>query len=235
MEGLLEFAKGPLFRFTFGIMALGLIRIFFLQVYNGFEAKGKAKEKKLPMKYVRKHTFGNLFLYRSIRTRPVYSLVSILFHAGLLLTPLFLFDHLLLFDNAIGFAWLGLSLPKGAADFLTILTIITAVLLIIFRISGPTSRTLSRKQDYLWPLILIVPFITGYVCANSAVSPGAYNSFMLVHILSAEIIFLLLPFTKIAHCVLMPISQWVTARAWKFPPEAGEEVIVTLGKEGEKI
>jgi nitrate reductase gamma subunit len=58
---------------------------------------------------------------------------------------------------------------------------------------------------------------------------------MLVHMLGAELIFLLLPFTKLAHAVLMPFGQWITARAWKFSPEAGEEIRVTLGKEGEKV
>jgi len=35
--------------------------------------------------------------------------------------------------------------------------------------------------------------------------------------------------TKIAHCVLMPLSQVVTAVAWKFPAGAGAQVAATLG------
>ncbi len=235
MEGLLEFVEGPLFRFTFAVMILGLIRVFVLSLINGFEAKKKAKEKKIPMHYVNKLTFGNLFLWRSIRTRPIFAIVSILFHIGLILTPLLLYDHILLFDNSAGISWFFLALPKTAADYLTLLAIVTGIILVIMRTSSQVSRTISRKQDFLWPLILIVPFVTGYVCSNFVTSPQAYDAFILVHMLSGEFIFVLLPFTKIAHCVLMPISQWITARSWKFPPEAGEQVAVTLGKEGEKL
>ena len=39
----------------------------------------------------------------------------------------------------------------------------------------------------------------------------------------------MIPFTKLAHCVLAPLSQAVTAVAWKFPPGAGDRVAATLG------
>ena len=52
---------------------------------------------------------------------------------------------------------------------------------------------------------------------------------MLLHVYSADLIMLMIPFTKIAHCVLAPLSQTVTAVAWKFVPGAGERVAATLG------
>jgi len=52
---------------------------------------------------------------------------------------------------------------------------------------------------------------------------------MLFHVYSADLVFLLIPFTKIAHCVLAPLSQVVTAVAWKFPAGAGDRVVATLG------
>ena len=44
----------------------------------------------------------------------------------------------------------------------------------------------------------------------------------------ANIIMALIPFTKIAHCILMPMSQAVIAVGWKFPAGAGTRVIETL-------
>jgi hypothetical protein len=58
---------------------------------------------------------------------------------------------------------------------------------------------------------------------------------MLLHVLSAELIFVLLPFTKIAHCVIMPLSQFVITLAWKFPANTDEDVVVTLNKKGEPV
>ena len=40
---------------------------------------------------------------------------------------------------------------------------------------------------------------------------------------------LLMPFSKVAHCILMPFSQYVTGLAWKFPVGAGDRVAETLG------
>jgi nitrate reductase gamma subunit len=180
-------------------------------------------------------TIGTVLPFRAFRTKPVYAVVSILFHIGLLLTPLLLFDHALLFQNSIGISWLGITLPKHTADLLSVLTVITAFLLLILRISHKTTRAISRKQDYLWLILLMIPFITGLICANAAVSPDTYKTFIIIHMLSGNIIFILLPFTKIAHCVLLPLSQWVTARAWKFVPRAGENVEKILGKEGRKL
>lgn len=235
MENLLEFAKGPLFRFSFAIMILGLLRIFILAIINGFQAKSRAKDKAIPKKYVRSMTLGYLFPIRAFRVKPFYALISIIFHIGLILTPLFLFDHALLFDNSIGISWLSLTFSKQIADILTIITIISGLLLLILRINNKQSRFISRKQDFLWPIILIIPSFSGLICAQLVVNPDTYNFFMLIHIISGCLIFLLMPFSKIAHCIIIPLSQWITARVWKFPPEAGEEVLINLGKEGEKI
>jgi len=128
-----------------------------------------------------------------------------------------------------------ISISKQIADILTITTIIAAILLLIMRTSNEASRFLSRKQDFLWLILLMFPFATGLICAQVTVNPSTYDFFMLIHILSGCAIFILIPFTKIAHCVLLPLGQWITARAWKFPPEAGEEVEISLGKQGEKL
>lgn len=235
MESFIEFAKGPLFRLSIAIAGLGLIRLFVLAIINGFEAKSKAKDKAYPHQYVRKLTWGFIFPIRAFRVKPIYSLISIIFHIGLLVTPLFLLDHILLVDNSIGISWAGIALGKSWADNLTIMTIITGLILLLFRISDKASRNISRTSDFMWPVLLVIPFFTGMIISQMEVSPSTYNTFFLLHVLSGDLILLLLPFTKIAHCVLMPVSQWVTARSWKFVPDGPEEVTIAIGKEGEEL
>ena len=84
-------------------------------------------------------------------------------------------------------------------------------------------------------MTLLVPFATGYVCATMSVSAAAYQVLMLVHIVAGNIILILLPFTKIAHCVLMPFSQLVSNLAWKFPAETDDAVCTTLDKKGAPV
>ncbi len=234
MEALLEFAKGPLFRLTFAIMILGLARIFILTIWEGIETYRRAGDKNMPWNLIFSRTFEWIVPVRRIfNNRPVYSLCSIFFHVGLLLVPLFLFAHVQLWKTGLGISWI--TLPKGVADVLTVTTIVFAIALLVGRISTKASNFISRKQDYLWPLLLIIPFTTGFVCANLSISPAGFQFFMLVHILSGELIFVLIPFTKIAHCVLMPLSQCICNFCWRFPPDTDEAVSITLNKKGEPV
>ena len=234
MEFWLDFARGPLFRLCFGVMLLGLARVLFLDLLGAYNAYKKAGDKSMPWKLMLSRGFEWIFPIKRIgRSRPVYSIISILFHIGLLIVPIFLFAHVQLWEASLGISWI--TLPFTWAYWLTIGTIVFAILLFFGRIINKSSSFISRKQDYLWPLLLLIPFISGFVCTHLIVSPSAYTFFMLTHVLSADFIFILIPFTKIAHCVLMPLSQVVCTLAWKFPPDTDEAVCKTLNKKGARV
>jgi nitrate reductase gamma subunit len=234
MQGLLDFARGPLFRFSLAVMLLGLLRIVTLDLVAAVGAYRRAGDKTLPWGFIARRTLRWLFpANRLLRRRPVYSVLSVLFHVGLLLVPVFLFAHVNLWRGALGFGWP--ALPKPWADWLTIGTLVCGLGLLIGRISSRESRFLSRMQDFLWPPLLLIPFATGYACANLDVGPAVYQTVMLIHVLAAELIFILVPFTKIAHCVLAPLSQFISSLAWKFPADTDEDVSKTLHKEGAPV
>jgi nitrate reductase gamma subunit len=224
----IEFGRGPLFRLCFALMVLGLLRILALTSMGIVEAYRRNPDKIVPWKEIRNKTLAWLVpIGRLWRQRPLYSVCSFVFHAGMIVTPLFLAAHVLLWKNSVGFGWL--ALPQGLANWLTLLVIVTALGLFFGRLLDSRSRPVSRFQDYLWPLLIATPFVTGYIASNAVVSPRTYQQLMLVHIYCGDAIMLVIPFTKIAHCVLMPLSQLVTSVAWKFPAEAGDRVVETLG------
>ena len=234
MEFWLDTAKGTLFRLCFAIMILGLIRIFLLDIWGAYKAYRKAADKTMPWKLIISRGMEWIFpVKRVAHNRPFYSVFSILFHLGLLIVPIFLFAHVQLWRESLGFGWFTLSYQW--AYWLTLSTIFFSVTLFIGRLLSKSSSFISRKQDYLWPLLLMIPFVTGFVCAHLSVSPQSYQSFMLMHVLSADLIFILIPFTKIAHCVLMPLSQIVCTIAWKFPPDTDDAITTTLNKKGVPI
>jgi len=234
LEEILSLLKGPLFRLTFALMILGLLRIFILDTWGAIEAYRKAGDKTIPWGAAVKKTIGWMIpVNRVAKNRPIYSLFSVIFHIGLIIVPIFLYAHVQLWKNGLGFGWI--TLGKSLADLLTITTIICALALFIGRIGSSSSRFISRKQDYIWPLLLILPFITGFSCANLNLAPSTYNLLMLFHILSAELILVLMPFTKIAHCVIMPLSQFIIAIAWRFPPDTDDKVCTTLNKKGAPV
>ncbi len=234
MEQLLEFSRGPLFRLSFAIMILGLARIIILDIWSAREAFKRAGDQAMPWGLIIRRSLEWFFpVKRVFNNRPVYSLVSILFHIGLIITPIFLFAHMNLVENSIGLSWP--TIPYGWAYALTGGTIIFGLMLFFGRVFSKSSSHVSRVQDYFWPLILLVPFVTGFLCAHGNVGPGAYQFFMLVHVLAGNLIFILIPFTKIAHCVLMPFSQLVCTLGWKFPPETDDKIATTLNKKGAPV
>jgi nitrate reductase gamma subunit len=228
VEAWIEFGRGPLFRLAFSLMILGLLRVLLLTITGIGEAYHRSPDRIVPWKEIARQTLGWLApLGRLWKKRPVYSVTSVLFHVGLLLVPLFLAAHVLLWRRSVGFAWP--AMPQPLADYLTLLTIAAGLGLFFGRLLYRSARALSRMQDYMWPLLLAIPFATGYVCAHAAIGPKTYQTTMLVHVYSADLILVMIPFTKIAHCVLAPLSQLVTAVSWKFLPGAGDRIAATLG------
>jgi nitrate reductase gamma subunit len=228
VEFWIQFGRGPLFAVAFSLMVLGVARILVLTMVGVIEAYRRSWDRIVNWKEVGRQTVRWLVpVGRLWRSRPVYSTLSLLFHVGLLVVPLFAGAHVLLWRRWVGFAWKAMT--QSAADVLTIVTLVAGAGLLLGRAASAAARSISRPQEYLWPLLLLVPFATGFACSHAAFSPKAYQSFMLLHVYTADLILALIPFTKIAHCVLTPLSQIVTAVAWKFPPGAGDRVAATLG------
>jgi nitrate reductase gamma subunit len=217
---MLEFARGPLFRFTFALMVLGLARLVLLTVYGIVRTYVSAGDRRLLWPIIRQRTLWALFPFSRLhRARPAYSILSFAFHLGLIIVPIFLFAHVFLWKRGIGVSWP--VLPPLLADVLTVLTIAAGLALFAARVGSRLSRTLSRAPDYTWPLLLTLVFATGFLASHPAWCPVDYRVTLLVHVLGAELVFVLIPFSKIAHCVLIPFSQLVSDLAWHFPPTAG--------------
>jgi nitrate reductase gamma subunit len=231
VEAWIEFGRGPVFRLAFCLMVLGLLRVVVLTTIGIVEAYRRNSDRIVPWKTIVRQTLGWFVpVARLWTSRPLYSVTSFLFHVGLLAVPLFLAAHVLLWRRAVGVAWPGL--PQRAADYLTLLTIAAGLGLFFGRVFHRSARALSRLQDYVWPLLLVIPFATGYLCTHAALGPQVYLGMMLAHVYAANLIMVMVPFTKISHCVLAPLSQAVTAVAWKFVPGAGDRVAATLGYAG---
>jgi len=227
MESLLEFAKGPMFVFTFLFMVFGLIRQVFLQIaqlkdvfkslsYNDFSF---IKNLKLFIEWIL--PVGHMY-----RNKPVMSIGSFLFHIGLLIVPFFLLGHIDLWDRGIGVKWPGI--PMQLADVLTISTIICAALLFMYRIADKSARALSSGMDYFLLIMISIPFMTGYMAVHPAFNPMSYNVVMLIHILSSETVFIMLPYSKLVHAVLFPFDRISSDIFWKMPVGAGDRVAEEL-------
>jgi nitrate reductase gamma subunit len=233
MDAWLDFARGPFFRFTFAVMVLGLGRHVIVALASMYRAYRLTAHQDVAWGRTAVQTVDWLIPLRHLRQRGFYTVVSILFHVGVIVTPLFLFGHIRLIESNLGLWWP--ALPTGVADGLALMTLAALATLVIARLVGRASRSLSRLQDYAVPLLLAVPFATGYLIANPGLNPLPHNPTLLAHMLSAGICFLIIPFTKLAHMALQPLTRLPADLAWRFPDHYPEAVARQIGTEGQPI
>lgn len=234
MDTLIEFGRGPLFRFAVALAVLGIVRHVVLSLWGVRQVLARAGDKRLDLGAVVQRTFVNLNPVRWFRgNRGLYSVVSTLFHVGLILVPVFLTGHIRLWRRGIGASWP--ALPASFADALTLLTLVTAALLVVGRAGYAGSRGISRLQDWLLPILIALEFLSGYLVSHPVSNPFDLRLVTFVHVGVGDLLLVVTPFTKIAHCALLPFSQLVGEVAWRFVPGAGHEVVKTLGKEGQPI
>lgn len=133
----------------------------------------------------------------SMRQQPVFTSVVFIFHLTLLAVPLFLSAHNMLWDESWGIRlW---SLPDTFADVMTVIFLVSFVFLVIRRIVRREVRILSEPWDYILLGLTALPFLTGFLAYHQL---GPYKWWMILHILSGELLLILIPFTKLNHMVL---------------------------------
>ena len=170
---------------------------------------------------------------RVLATRPLYSLISIVFHIAIIITPIFLAAHVRLWERGVGLHWW--TLPGGWADALTWTAMAGAMALLVMRLATLTSRRLTRFQDVSLLLLIALVALTGYLASHPEGVPITYQTLMLLHVMGGNLLMVSIPVTKLAHAVLLPTTQVASEVAWHFPPEYGEEVVLALGRDGEPI
>lgn len=232
----IEWARGPIFRASLAIMLIGLLRLLLLNLYSIVllvrEARKNGRE--VPFQAIVRVTFEWLFPIRKVREqRFFFSIVSIMFHTTIIVTPIFLGTHIVLWQRGLGISWP--ALPVLVADIFTIVAIITGLILFFDRIYIAASRGLSRFQDYFIPLLIIVPFLSGFFIMHPTINVFGYNSMLFIHIMSANLLFVIIPFSKISHVALFPLSQLISELGWFLEPSSGAKVARALGKENEAV
>jgi nitrate reductase gamma subunit len=233
MEAWLAWARGPMFWAALTFMVLGLVRRVAITVCEIARAWRRAGDKELPIRRLLVTTLKWLVPVDRMGNRPVYSLTTLVFHVSILLVPLFLAGHVALWEPTLSIGWP--ALPNWLATSFTLAAILTALALVIQRLVSPDARVLSRFQDYALPLVVAVPFASGFLVMHPALNPFAYAATLLTHVISANFVLILVPVTKLSHAVLLPATQLVSELAWHFPPDAGSNVAAALGKESEPI
>jgi nitrate reductase gamma subunit len=143
---------------------------------------------------------------RNMRLRPAFTILSFAFHVCLLLTPLFVMGHAVLWKHAWGVRWW--SLPQPVADGMTLVVVGVGLFFLLRRALAPEVRKVSAWSDVLLVLLVISPFATGFVAhAQWFRRAFSYDTILTVHIVSGALWLVAIPFTRLSHMLWFVFSR----------------------------
>lgn len=132
------------------------------------------------------------------------------FHVGLFIVVFFGLPHILFIESVTGLSWP--NLPNGAVFFVGAVALAALVALLVHRLATPVKRLLSNFDDYFSWFVTAAPLATGLLAAAHV---GArYETLLALHILSAELLFIWLPFGKLMHTFWAFVSRGATGAAF---------------------
>jgi nitrate reductase gamma subunit len=203
MHEIYNFVSGPLawlaFILFFGGCLYRLVRLFML-----------VKEKEpfiftyMSWKYSLRSIFHWIIPFGTVnwRRHPVLTVVTFVFHIGLVIAPIFLLAHVILLDEALNLSWW--ALPDAWADVLTVVVIIGCVFFLVRRLTQPEVKFVTSASDFVILTIVAAPFITGFIAYHQWID---YPVMMVLHVVAGEVLLVAIPFTRLSHMLFSPFTR----------------------------
>lgn len=205
---LLTWVRGPGLDLAVGIFLLGVLwRLF--EIYS----LGRQKDLSPP-----RHAPGASGLHTVFRRSlpapgmlkrlPVGFIGGAIFHIGLAIVVFLFAPHILLIKNLTGLSWPGL--PSQFIDLAAVVTMAAMVVMLVDRINKPVKRFLSTFGDWFTWAVTFLPVLTGWMAVQHLLLP--YTTMLALHILSVEILLVVLPFSKLFHAFTLFGSRWYNGK-----------------------
>jgi nitrate reductase gamma subunit len=203
MREIYNFVSGPLawlaFILFFGGCLYRLVRLFML-----------VKEKEpfiftyMSWKYSLRSIFHWIIPFGTVnwRRHPVLTVVTFVFHIGLVIAPIFLLAHVILLNEALNLSWW--ALPDAWADVLAVAVIIGCVFFLVRRLTQPEVKFVTSASDFVILAIVAAPFITGFIAYHQWID---YPVMMVLHVVAGEVLLVAIPFTRLSHMLFSPFTR----------------------------
>jgi nitrate reductase gamma subunit len=128
------------------------------------------------------------------------------YHLGLAVIVFGYLPHIHFVKRLIGVSWP--ALPDPVVYVCVGLTFVSLFIALMERLTDPVRRLLSGFDDYFSWAIVVLPLATGMIAIQQS-DPLP----LAIHLMSVELLFLWLPFGKLAHAFLVFASRGVTGAA----------------------
>ncbi len=202
-----DFVRGPLLQFALYFFFAGIAYRFFRVLFLGFpkdyaEPKGNPLVKAIE-KIALKPTQGWRFFIEVFARRGIQYVGGFLFHIGFLGLTFFVPQHAFLWKEIIGFE--PPYMPQLVADVLAYSALGSLFALTIHRMFNPVLKHLTGKDEYFANILIGTVLFTG-IFATRWSGGGLYVWMVTIHMFSAAILIIYIPFSRLSHFVYYFLS-----------------------------
>lgn len=139
-----------------------------------------------------------------LRRAPLTYLGGYVFHFGMAIAVFLFVPHIEFFHGLFGLHWPGL--PNSLVDVASVAAILALLALLVGRLVDPVKRLLTNAGDWLGWVLSFAPLVTGYAACHHLFDN--YTLTLALHILSVELLLVLLPFSTLFHVFSLFIARW---------------------------
>jgi len=203
MNSLYNFVSGPLAWVAFSIFIVGsFYRVISLLVL--VHKKERFIYSYMSWKYSLRSILHWIipFVATNWKKHPAVTIVTFAFHLCLIITPIFLLAHVVLWDEAFSLSWW--SLPDGLAIFMTLIVVGGCVFFLVRRLVSPEVQYVTSVSDYVILAVVAAPFLTGFLAYYQWFG---YQFFTILHIVAGEAMLVAIPFTRLSHMLFSPLTR----------------------------
>ena len=220
-----EFIRGPMMWISFILFIIGLtyqiiqiIRITGKREKNYYTTIDKKRDNSKILNFFK---FG--WFLRGIKnfpaslkrtvlsTQPFVVIVSIIFHLGIIVTPILVLGHnILIFES---FRFKIYTLPEYVTDIMTVIFLVSAFIFLVRRIFLRKVRAVSSIYDYIVLFITIGPFLTGFLAYHQV---AIYKHIMIAHMITGQLMFIAAGWSKLSHMIFFFFVRFFVGSEYSF-------------------
>jgi nitrate reductase gamma subunit len=215
---MLDWARGPLLKTALFVFVVGVIwRLFALWRLPDSSAGSAPARQAFGTADALQASLSRMVAHRGFHSSA--TLVTInpyVFHIGLALVFFGYAPHIAFIRRLTGLGWP--ALPDMAMYIAAAATIVSLLMALVFRLTDPVLKKISRADDMLTWAVTMLPLMTGMAVVGEPssallahVSP-IYRGPLAVHLLSLELLLVWFPFGKLMHAFLVFPNRMRLAR-----------------------
>ncbi len=146
---------------------------------------------------------------------PLMAICTGLFHICVFILPVFLLHHNTIMGQLWGLTLCPHVLSDRDTDLLCAVVFSCGAVFLIRRLFIRRVRAITTLYDYLIWGVALGPFVTGFLAIHAVFD---YKTLVMCHILSAQVLLVVAPFTKFIHMVMFFINRIFLAGELSFGP-----------------